>query len=509
MMGKKDKRKWEPFRSNENSIGTYIADHKRIIMPAFLVICLLITLFIAGRAGKKPGNKEVSVNATNSGTNAAGSSESGATNGASVKAEDVVMEQDAHQDVVNLVNMFYEAQKTGDVDKIKSMSQGITQAALIRYQAASEYIDSFNNITVYTKQGPEPNSYVAYVYFEEKFKGYDTSSIPGLNSYYIRTGDNGQLYLYFGDVDEKVSDYLAQLSLQDDYVDLSNKVSVAYNGMMEAAPELEQFLTKLSAELNQNVGKLLAEQGISESNESESGESVEVANANNAASASSNASVSSSSSNDAGEAKSTEVASASGSTEASTPKEENKEESKKETKVVIKLKANDVINIRKKPDQTSEVLGKTEKDKIYNLISQTDNGWSVIEYNGSKGYVATMYFSEVKTEVAVNSNDTQAKKTDDKKSETKADSSNASNSKKTEEKADSSKETKKAINLSAGKYHVKETVRIREKASTDASVVTNAYKGEEITVKKCFADGWCEIEYNGKAGYIKTEFVEK
>lgn len=55
---------------------------------------------------------------------------------------------------------------------------------------------------------------------------------------------------------------------------------------------------------------------------------------------------------------------------------------------------------------------------------------------------------------------------------------------------------------------VKETANVRAQASTDSERLALAYQGEAITEIESYADGWSKVEFNGKTGYMKTEFLE-
>ncbi|MBR3635155.1 MAG: SH3 domain-containing protein, partial [Lachnospiraceae bacterium] len=61
---------------------------------------------------------------------------------------------------------------------------------------------------------------------------------------------------------------------------------------------------------------------------------------------------------------------------------------------------------------------------------------------------------------------------------------------------------------SSGKAKARDTVNIRESASTTADRVAVAYKGEEMTVINKQADGWTKVKFNGKTGYVKSEYLE-
>ena len=59
-----------------------------------------------------------------------------------------------------------------------------------------------------------------------------------------------------------------------------------------------------------------------------------------------------------------------------------------------------------------------------------------------------------------------------------------------------------------GTAAVTDTVNIRKSASTTADKLGVCYPGEELEVVMKQADGWTKVKYNGKTGYVKSEFLE-
>ncbi|WP_026508918.1 SH3 domain-containing protein [Butyrivibrio sp. MC2013] len=476
------KNKPEPFRKNEFNLLELLADNKKIVMPVALLAALGITFAIAVSAGKK--DDAVGIVSSVEGVEVSSNEISDeAGSGVSVAAGDIEMEENAHADVTDLINRFYTAQAAGDLDTIEDVTDGMTEAARVRFREAAEYIESFNNIKVYTKNGPEANSYITYVCYDEKFTGHD-AQIPGLTTYYIRSSEEGKLSIYFGELDTATNDYIAELNLQDDYVDLSNEVSVNFNSMLAESPELEAFLTDLSEKLTEAVGKELAMAATDEENgaskEAPEGEG-EILEDDSAVE---------------GENDSTDTATEGGEDGAEA---EAEPENNQPAVAKVILVANDVVNVRSSDSINADKVGKTEKGKKYTCIEELGNGWSKIEFSGASGgvgYVKTEFFD--KASEAVEDSNKSDNAEDNKPAENNNTSSNSSNSDNKSSGVDSN-----------GTYHVRETVRIRESASTESDIVTNAYQGDEIEVTNYRADGWCEVEYKGKKGFVKTEFLEK
>ncbi len=55
---------------------------------------------------------------------------------------------------------------------------------------------------------------------------------------------------------------------------------------------------------------------------------------------------------------------------------------------------------------------------------------------------------------------------------------------------------------------VTDSVNVRSEASSDSDRVALAYQGESVTVIESYENGWSKIEYNGKTGYVMSEYLE-
>lgn len=153
------------------------------------------------------------------------------------------------------------------------------------------------------------------------------------------------------------------------------------------------------------------------------------------------------------------------------------------TEVNKKAKTTDVVNIRSSDSETADKVGKAQKGDEFVVIEQKINGWSKIKYNDKECYIKSEY---LQIEGEETETETVAETTKDETTDEEA----AANS------------------PSSGKAKAKDTVNIRESASTDAGRVAVAYKGEEMTVVNKQADGWTKVKFNGKTGYVKSEYLE-
>lgn len=318
-------------------ISVWAVEHKKILMPAALVVFVAITVMIA-------------VNANKQGNTASDDAEK-------VSAESVTMELDAHPEVNTLIDSYYGALSTGDAQLATTMNPDLTQTEKIYITEMGKMIDSFTSIEVYTKPGPIENSYLAYVYYEVKFIGTEVAG-PGMSAYYICCNEDGAYYINEGNESEDVTSYIEEMSLQDDVVDLNNRVSVAFNDLMANDAEYQQFYSDLITQLDITVGEELAK-----AEETASGDETPVQ-------------------------------------ELTTEEPEAPAET-----IVTKVQTTDVVNIRSSASETADKLGKAQTGDIFDVVKVWENGWTQIKYDNGEGFIKTDYLSVVE-ETATGSNET-------------------------------------------------------------------------------------------------------
>ena len=99
----------------------------------------------------------------------------------------------------------------------------------------------------------------SYVYSKVKFTEYD-KLVPGMKAFYVCTDENGNCYINGGETNSVVTNYIRDISLQDDMVDLNNKAVAEYNELLESDDELKAFLADLSNRIDISVGEILAKE---------------------------------------------------------------------------------------------------------------------------------------------------------------------------------------------------------------------------------------------------------
>ncbi|MGN0377282.1 MAG: SH3 domain-containing protein [Suilimivivens sp.] len=325
-------------------VRDFIMDHTKIIMPLVLVACVLITIFIAINANKREAlEKEAELAAA-----AVVQQENSAlVEGLSTPVYE--LEENAHPEINNIIKTYYDAQASGDIETISSLNSYLNDIEKIRVQELSKYIENYPVLNVYTKPGLSENTYVAYVYSEVKFADMD-QELPGMKTYYIGQDAEGNFFINDGTYDDTVWNYIKEVTLQDDVVDLNNKVVVEYNELLADDEELNEFIAYLKEKINEEVGEILAEaEAPAESEET---------------------------------AEETETA-------------ENEENTDSTATIVQTVRATDVVNIRTSDSETADKIDKAQVGQEFKLLEQKGNGWSKIEYNGGEAYIKSDYLEAV------------------------------------------------------------------------------------------------------------------
>ena len=399
------------------AIGNWFVKHAKIVMPVVLLLCVAVTVIVSVRANKKDAENKEDVEAN---------VVVDETTDTEHDVPLVPLLENSSPEVEELILSYYAAMAAGDTETIRQIKDGIDEAEAIRIEETGKYIDHYETIDIYTKVGPTENSYIAYVDSTVVFLGYD-EPVPGMNAYYVRPDESGQYHIIKVDDKEKIDDYeenyMQKVSLQDDVVDLNNKVTVAYNDTVASSVELAELILDMTEEINKNVGAALAQ-------------ATDTADGEEDAAA-----------------------------------EESEETQEPETlTVVTKVRATDVVNIRKSDSETADKLGKAAIGDEFTLIEKIGNGWSKIEYEGAEAYIKSEFLEDVETVEVAAGNEEEPE--------------------------------------NAAEVTVLENVRIRSGASETSEKLGTAYAGQKLELVMKQADGWTKIKYNGSIAYVKSDYVE-
>lgn len=365
----------------------------------------------------------------------------------SIPVPEVPLEENAVAAVNILMEKYYAALADGDIDTLSELRNYIPDLEKIRIEKKSSYIERYENIVCYTKAGLIEDSYLVYVYNEAKIKDIETAA-PALNTYVVYQNESGEYYIYEGDLDDNAYNYFHELSQQDDVTNLCNIVQAKYNEAIEQDEQLKEFMDEFPQLIKAEAAKELAEQQQAEAKEDETQEETEA-----------------------------------------------QEETASEPQVkVTEVETTDTVNVRSSDSETADKIGKAEKGMRLPLLEKKENGWSKVEFEGKEAFIKSEYLADIVNVVEEESppNEAQSEMMQTEAASQTGDTQQSSN----------------ALVGKDGKVTAKTTVNVRASANENGERLGVIYQGEKLELVMQQADGWCKVKYNGKTGYVKTEFVE-
>lgn len=329
-------------------VRNFLFKNGKFVFPVIIVLVVATVVFFALRMtnGKVP---EELVEVT--GENVVSSEET-----IEVPDEIVSMEENTNGKLYTLIATYYNAYATGDVETLKSITNFFDETDGIKIPEMSQYIESYPLITIYTKPGPVADSYLAYVYFQMTMYGFE-EAISGMETFYVCTDENGELYLNEGEVSEEEVEYIRTVNLQDDVAELSNRVTEECNVTFKNNTDLYFYIQEVVNDVQKTTGEILAQQNTS---------AVE------------------------------------GSTEETTNVENTGEGTGEVTQEPVPsgpvfATATTTVNVRSSDSEIADKVTKVSKGTKVEVVEQKVNGWSHVKVAGKTGYIKSEYLQMAET----------------------------------------------------------------------------------------------------------------
>lgn len=267
------------------------------------------------------------------------------------------LEENSHASIDRLMEEYCECLASGDVEKLEKLVDVLTDEEKEKIQARANFIEAFENINCYTKNGPEPDSYIVFLCYDMKLNNIKTPA-PDIVCLYVSGKDeDGDRYIHYGDAgqDAELQSYVMELENDPEVKALYEDVSARYQEAMESDEMLKEYI--------QGITGQVSEEEPEENTESESEEPSE-------------------------ESESEEPSEEGGSEEAS----ESASETQQEIGVVNReTRVTESVNVRKEASTESERLALAYQGEKITQIEAYDDGWSKVEYKGMTGYVKTEF----------------------------------------------------------------------------------------------------------------------
>lgn len=356
---------------------------------------------------------------------------------------------DAYEEVNTLIAQYYTAYAAGDITTLTALATPISANEQSYIAMFSQYVDEYQNIKCYTKSGLDANSYLVSVSMEIKFTGVDTPA-PGLDFFYIRTNEQGSLYidnLYCqynlanqeNALDTSIQNLINGFENQEDVIALQSEVQTRYDAAVNADTNLSTMIyTTIPNAITNWVSQIAAQNTPAEGTEAVLPEGTEAAE------------------EPVGESM----------------EEAQEELTAEEPETVYTV---DKVNVRREADTSSEKLATLEKGTAIGRTG-TEGEWSRVDYGGIPGYIKSEYLT------------TEAPQTTD---------------------TDAQEEGTAGGSIAEGTViTLQNTVNIRSGMSETSDRIGTAYAGEKVKVVMSYAEGWTKVTWNNKTGYIKSSLLQ-
>lgn len=343
-------------------VSSFLLKHSKLVLPVGLILAVAVTVSIALAANDERAQEDTS--AMNTVASEAQATEAPVNATPAPVTEDIPLADNTNNDLFTLICTYYTAYASGDVDTIKSISNYLSETDEIRIQAMSEYINSYPSVQIFTKPGPIADSYLAYVYYQMTVTNFE-DAMPGMETFYVCTNEDGTLYLNEGEVSEEELEYIREVNLQDDVVELNNRVNVECSDIFKNNADLYYYVQEIVKEVQKSTGEALA---------SQVSEGTEGAEENGEAGAEGD-----------GE---TSVADAPAPTEA--PEQA-------ESTGPVYAKATTTVNVRVSDSEQADKAGKVAGGTKVEVLAQQVNGWSKVKADGIEGYIKSEYLQLMNT----------------------------------------------------------------------------------------------------------------
>ena len=159
-----------------DNIKQFCTENKKYVGVAAILIGLILVLIVVVAGGN---------NGRHSDTESESQSE--------ISVKDFEFEKDytndAKDDINTLLADYYKAYVSDDLDTLGKLATPMSDNEKSYIGVVSQYYESVNDITPYTKNGLKKGSYFVSVKNSIKFTGVDTQA-PTLDFFYIETGES-------------------------------------------------------------------------------------------------------------------------------------------------------------------------------------------------------------------------------------------------------------------------------------------------------------------------------
>lgn len=307
-------------------------DHKKVyiaLAALIVVVVLVIALAVNAVSGTKDVSKAQKQEKVT--TEADESTETSEDVADEVQEEDDSLKVDAYEEINDLITRYFTGLASGDMELVAGTVDVLTEEEKLTIDKKKDYIESYDQITCYTKKGLEEDSYVVFAAYEMKIYNIDTPA-PGIMALYVCTADDGSMYIFNGDASDELTDYVLQLAADEEVAAVISDVDTRYQQLVAENEDLGKFADTM-LQSQEEVADIEPDAPASEE----------------------------------------------GVTELETP---------------VETLVTETVRIRSERSTESEILDTIAAGTGVKVYANYEDGWSKIDYNGTAGYCKTEFLQD-------------------------------------------------------------------------------------------------------------------
>lgn len=304
---------------------------------------------------------------------------------------DKEFEVNAYPEINELITKYFTAHVNADFATLESIAAPLSEMEESYIATMSQYYESYNNITCYTKHGLSRDSYIVTVCFDVKFYDIETMA-PSMVNFYVQTNADGRLYInnLYSDfnmryneqkVNKDVYTALRKYLTQEDYLELYYDVEESYAALIKEESEIFQMVKRTIPLVRQQWEEVVfyaqndSTEDTSVAEGTENTEGTEIIEGTE-------------------ETESSEV------TETTESEATEEPESEEEAPPVVKVRALGQVNIRltaSAPEDGSNIYRVSEDGEVFEKIGEVGD-WIKIRVDGNVEAYIRADFIEIVTE---------------------------------------------------------------------------------------------------------------
>lgn len=159
--------------------------------------------------------------------------------------DNLSLKKNEDEDIKELVENYFAAISACDVDTLSKYVDDIGDITKDSLEANAQYIETYENIECYIKPGLYDNTYIVYVYYENKILNIETLAPGATTLYVIRDTDTDTVCIHNGVTDGEIASYMQTVSAEDDVVEFFENVNTKLAEACESDEDLKAFYDAL------------------------------------------------------------------------------------------------------------------------------------------------------------------------------------------------------------------------------------------------------------------------